>query len=457
MLYTFTTPGLSANTYLVFDPETKKAAVIDPVRDVDEIVHTVREKHLQVIAILETHVHADFVSGSKELRHRLWGLPVIYCSGLGGEEWLPAYTDIAVKDREEIDLGSIKLQAWHTPGHTSEHLLWLEFDAKNKVPKRAYTGDFLFVNSVGRPDLLGENSLKKLSDQLYHSVFEILPQLPDELEIYPSHGAGSLCGKGIGAEASSTLGLERKNNPFLKAKDKEKWISELMNMMPPSPKYFSKMKRINVSGPGLISEMIIARESTPEQFLKLNPEAWLIVDVRDKKEFAKGHFKGSLNIGLGPIFANWAPIVIPDDRKIILIAEDEQQRRQAIKELHNVGIDRIELFFDTKRAQPAFNSTFPMITSEKLKDKIKEIELIDVRGDAEWQAGHVEGAKHIMLKELLEKASQIPKGKAIAVICGSGYRASIGASLLLREGYKEVCNVEGGMQGWTKAGFPITK
>jgi hydroxyacylglutathione hydrolase len=443
------------------DPQTKKAAVIDPVRDIDPLMQKIHETGAKVEVILETHVHADFVSGSKELKHKLWGIPAIYCSSLGGSNWIPHYADVAVEEHENISLGSLRLQAWHTPGHTPEHVMWLLFDdEKDKnVPQKAFTGDFLFVGCIGRPDLLGDSSTRKLSEQLFHSIFDILPKLPNSLEIYPGHGAGSLCGKNISSQLSSTLALERQNNPFLKAKEKEQWMQGLLDKMPPSPDYFVRMKNINLAGPLLLSEQSLEKEINQEALHQLDPTKWSIIDIRDKEEFARQHVKGSINIGYGPLFLNWVTALVPYEKQILLVAANTEQRKQAIKEMRMVGYDNfIALLTLNKETEPLFNSAFPMITTLELKNRLEKSPentiVLDVRSHSEWNAGHIEGAKHIALKELTSHLAQIPKEKAIAVTCGSGYRSSIAASMLQREGYQNVCNVQGGMQGWMNAGYP---
>lgn len=463
MLYRLATPGLSINTYLVVDPLTHKGAVIDPVRDTTALLQKIQETKAEIIAILETHVHADFISGSKELKHQLKGAPTIYCSGLGGKEWIPSYADSVIKDREEIKLGSLRLQAWHTPGHTLEHIMWLIFDDQ-KSPSTALTGDFLFVGSLGRPDLLGHANFQDLSSKLFHSVFDLLPQLPDTLEILPAHGAGSLCGKNIGPRPSSTLGWERQNNPFLKPKPEKEWIENLMENMPPVPDYFTLMKELNVGGSNLLEELQL-KEITPHEFSQVDRKEIFLMDIRSKEEFAKQHLPGSLNIPFAPPFVNWAPIVIPYNKEIVLVANDRHQIDPAVKALRLVGLDAsISTLILNEEAQTFFqkeSASFPLISPEDLMDlkqnKGDILQIIDVRTDPEWHAGHIEGAKHILLNNLQANIPHLSKNREFALICGSGYRASIGASMLQQAGYKHVYNIQGGMQAWVNAKLPMVK
>ena len=268
-------PGLAINSYVVGDERTKQAAVIDPTRDVDEFIRYARDNGLHIRHILETHVHADFVSGSLELKTRLDGEPMIHVSGLGGEQWTPPYADHVAADGDAINLGKVRLEAVYTPGHTPEHVSWSLYDEmrSSDTPWLAFTGDFLFVGDVGRPDLLGEEARRQLAHELHKSVFERLPRLPDITEIFPAHGAGSLCGKAIGSRSSSTVGYERRFNPALVEKPEESWVADLLNNMPLAPPYFRRMKEVNRSGPRAAGPR--ASRPTP-----LERQAGLRADVR---------------------------------------------------------------------------------------------------------------------------------------------------------------------------------
>lgn len=467
MIERITTPGLAINTYLVIDPVTERAAVVDAVRDIEPILKKIQETGVQVVAILETHVHADFVSGSKELKHRLDSTPLIYCSGLGGKEWIPRYADIVVEEPLEIPLGSLSLEAWHTPGHTPEHLIWVIYDEnQNKnAPVQALTGDFLFVGSLGRPDLLGKATQQDMLDQLYDSVFRILPRLPNSLEIFPAHGAGSLCGKSINPAPSSTLSFEWQKNPLLQKKPKELWVGAVLENMPPAPPYFSRMKQLNVKGPALLEELPPTQELSLEGLSQSNLKEFFIVDLRSKEEFAVRHIQGAVNIPFGSMFVNWAPVVIPPEKKLLLISDGRKNLDAAVNMLRIVGLDQ-ELSFaviskETFPSLKASQESFPLISPQELLSKLKKepeiVQVVDVRTVPEWQSGHIEGAVHIMLNEISEKIPDLSKDKTLVFICGSGYRSSIAASLMQREGYKDICNVQGGMQEWNKAQLPVVR
>ncbi len=450
MLIKISTRGLSINSYILIDPLSHQGLVIDPVRTIKPILDKIQELGAEIIALLETHVHADFISGSLELKHSLSHFPPIFCSALGGDAWIPKYADHTVKNGHEFILGSIKLKAVHTPGHTPEHLTWVIYD--NEVPVKALTGDFLLAGTVGRPDLLGKANLDALADQLYHSVFHVLPMLPDSLEIYPAHGAGSLCGKGIGTQSSSTLGFERKNNPFLQPQEKEDWVKMLMEQMPTAPTYFSKMKQLNISGAPLFKDLPAIHPLSSNAI----SDRTIIVDIRSLEHFAKKHLAGSINIPYAPILVNWAGVVLPYDSPLILIGENRSTILSAIDMLRLVGLDQIDGYLiadEHSLSDPKLSwSSLPLISPQHLKQQMKQtpssLFIIDVRTDSEWLAGHIKGAHHILLNDLQKKMAAIPKDKTVATICGSGYRASIAASLLRRSGYPSVCNVEGGMHAW---------
>lgn len=452
-LHTFYTPGLAIYSYLVGDKKTKRAVIVDPTRDIESYIKFAQNEGLEITDIAETHVHADFVSGSKELKQRLQGKPIIHCSALGGEKWIPKYADKHVMNGYEINLGCVRLQAVHTPGHTPEHIIWLCYDQmrSNQTPCLALTGDLLFVGSVGRPDLLGKEETAKLTQQLYHSLFDILCSLPDFLEIHPAHGAGSLCGNGLSARPNSTLGYERLYNPFLLKQPIEKWREKLESNMPAAPANFQRLKRVNLQGPTMKSE---------KQSLANQPQ--LFIDVRDPELFAKAHIAGSVNVPFGSSFCNWVGSVISQDTHFGLVVGNSEHLDDIVNKLHLIGFDHIthKLVWDESDLKTQFPiETLPLIEVETLAEKLQHQKpppyVLDVRTPGEWQGGHIPSAHHLELAIVCENISQIPKEANVCVICGSGYRASIIASLLKRNGYPHVANVRGGMNAWHKAKLAI--
>ncbi|MGK5594809.1 MAG: MBL fold metallo-hydrolase [Parachlamydiaceae bacterium] len=443
---------LAINTYLIADESSKVCAVIDPVRDVGQVVELIRELHLDLRYILETHVHADFASGAKELKAAFGNQPSIYCSVMGGTQWLPKYVDHPVRDGEEIHLGkTLLLKALHTPGHTPEHLVWLCYQ-ENAYPRCIFTGDLLFVGSVGRPDLLGENDFFAQASALYCSLFEKLARFPDEVEIFPAHGAGSFCGKAISHRPSSTLGYERQFNESLQKMDLSRWIESLKQDMPRAPKAYSKIKEINTGDPKLMKELFESSSiiSTAEFMKKL------FIDVRSPEAFAAKHLKNSINIPLKGAFSSWLEMVLQPEDVFSLIISSEDTLEPIKKMLAVAGLEKLEgyiLWEDLVDGGPDMITTLPLISPGHFQKRV----IIDVRTPSEWRSGHIEGARHIELPALQGSLQELSKAGPIATICGSGYRSSIAASILKRAGFSDVANIQGGMQAWKEAKLPIIK
>lgn len=462
------TPGLAIYSYIIGDEQAGEAAVIDPTRDVQPYIDYARKHSLKIKYIIETHVQADFVSGACEMKDRLGSLPQIYCSGYGGEDWTQSYADHHVKDGDSIEIGKIRLDFLHTPGHTPEHIAVGLFDTSRSkdVPWMMFTGDVLFVGAAGRPDLLGEEVQKKLANELYKSLFGRLAGIPDCTEIYPGHGSGSLCGKAIGARHSSTMGYERLFNPAMQKKDQAEWVKELLEDMPLSAPYFARMKEINRKGPVILGPKLPGQEGlSVEAAQKRIEQGALVLDVRSKEAFAASHVAGSVNIGAGKNFAPWAGWVLPYDQDILLIADGPADVAEVTTELIRIGQDRVIGYLDggmdawQQAGKPfAHLRTLSVLElQDQFGDGSNSLTLLDVRTASEWEAGHIEGAIHIHGGLLKDKMGQVGRDKPVAVICGSGYRASVAASLLQANQYAPVCNVLGGMTAWKKAKLPTVE
>lgn len=453
------TPGLSINSYLLGDEKTKRCIAIDPTRHVIPFIMQTQNAGLDITDILETHVHADYVSGSKELKHQLNGKPLIYASGMGGDEWIPAYTDVVVGQGTQIKIGDLRLEPIHTPGHTPEHLIWVCYDESrsSRTPWFAFTGDCVFVGSVGRPDLLGAEKEMLMASQLYQTLFEVLAPLPDFLEIFPSHGAGSLCGKSLKGRATSTLGFERLFNPYLKKESKEKWISNLLKELLPVPAYFQRLKKINVEGPPLLSSLKAVKWNQEEEGPGL--DQLFLLDVRHPEVFAASHLKGSLNIPCSHSFCQWIGWMIPPNTPIGLVVENKYVYSEVVDLLRVMGFDQeiwiIQWEGDQTLSYPF--SSFPVMEVEELakKHSMESLYVLDVRTPEEWFSGHIPGSHHIELNYLEDALKELPKDQSIALLCRSGQRASLAASLLQKHGFPSVMNVRGGIQAWKQASLPL--
>lgn len=459
-----TIPGLAIHSYMVGDETTKQCAVIDPVRDVDPYIEIAEKNGMQITDILETHVHADFLSGSKELKSRLGGAPQIHCSSMGGPDWTPKYADQVVSNGDSIDLGKIRLTAVHTPGHTAEHVIWALYDESRSAdtPWLYFTGDYLFVGSIGRPDLLGAEAQKTLAHLLYQTTFQVFPQLPDFAEAFPAHGAGSLCGKAIGSRPSTTIGYERRFNTSLTEAPEQEWIGSLMHNMPPAPPYFARMKKINVEGAPLLGKELPGhRPLSCEAAKELIGKGGQVVDTRSKEAFAASHIPGAINIPLSPQLSTWAGWFVSPDKPILIVTEEPSELNEVITQLIRIGFDNIEGHLEgriiawTNGGHPLAH--FGTISVHELEKQLEEYTLLDVRTDAEWEGGHIDGAHHVQANELAEFMGKISKGSPVAVVCGAGYRASTICSILKREGFDKVSNVLGGMAAWKQANLALTQ
>jgi hydroxyacylglutathione hydrolase len=454
------TPGLSIHSYLLGDENTKRCVVVDPTRHVVPFIMQAQNAGLDITDILETHVHADFVSGSKELKHQLNGKPCIYASGMGGDQWIPVYTDVVVQNGTEIKLNDLRIEALHTPGHTQEHVIWICYDESRSstIPWFAFTGDCIFVGSIGRPDLLGKSKTAILAPLLYQTIFEVLAPLPDFLEILPTHGEGSLCGKALSSRPTSTLGFERLFNPYFKKESQEIWIQNLQKGLLPAPAYFQRLKKSNVQGPPLLNSLKVEIWEKNKDAPSL--KELFLMDIRHPEPFAASHIVGSLNIPFSHSFCLWAGWMLPPSQHIGLILENSHVYSEPVDQLRLMGFDQdvwVIQLGDHLNDLPF--STFPIIEVEELAQRHQpdSIYLLDVRTPEEWFSGHISGAHHLELNELEKTLKQLPKDQSIALICRSGQRASLGASLLRKNGFSSVMNVRGGMQAWKQAGLPLKR
>ena len=461
-------PGLAIYSYMIGDETTKQCAVVDPSRDVDAYLELADREGLTIRHALETHVHADYISGSRELKARLGDALTVHCSGLGGDEWTPPYADHVVADGDEIVLGRVRLKAVHTPGHTLEHVCWAVYDddRSREVPWLMLTGDFLFVGDVGRPDLLGAEAQKQLAHQLYGSVFQKLPGLPDVTEIYPGHGAGSLCGKALGSRSASTIGFERQFNGALIEKPEDRWVDDLLAGMPPAPPYFGRMKRVNRQGPPVLGPGLPGQKPIPPKAFREQSDAGAVVlDARPKEAFAAAHVPGAISIPLAANLPTWAGWVLPYDKPLLLVVEEPAEAIEVATHLIRIGLDDLRGFlaggmsaWETAGLPIARIETLSVHDlKHRLDDGAARPFVLDVRTDAEWEAGHVDGATHIHGGHLSGRLDEVPRDRPVAVICGSGYRGSIASSLLGRAGFGAVANVLGGMTAWKAADLPTVR
>jgi hydroxyacylglutathione hydrolase len=449
------TPGLAQVTYLIADEDAGEAAVIDPRRDADDCVAWADERGLRYVAILETHVHADFVSGAPELA-KATGAP-IYASRKGEVE----YNHVPVDDGDEIRVGSVRLKAVWTPGHTPEHMAYLLLPSlEDDTPAVLYSGDILFVGDVGRPDLLGKDATRDLAEQLFSTVTERLQPLPDDLVVYPGHTAGSSCGKKIGDAPFTTIGAERVGNYAFQADDRDAFVQQVLEDMPAPPAYYPVLKRLNKRGVPMIASLPDPISMSAGDVRSAIADGAMVVDTRSSDEFGRGYIPGAVFAGYGPNFYAWMGWLAPYDRELVIVGGGDGSIDDVLTALRQIGIDRVSGYLGGGiDGWDGDISTLPQLDVRSLSETSGDFHVLDVRNPDEWQDGHIDGADHLPAYEIIggKMPEHLNGANPLAVVCGTGYRSSVASSVLRARGLKDVVNVVGGMSAWNEAGLPVTR
>ncbi|MCE7792993.1 MBL fold metallo-hydrolase [Salipaludibacillus sp. CUR1] len=452
---------LAQASYMVGCQAKGEAVIVDPARDITPYLEAAETEDLKIVGALETHIHADYVSGAREMAERLNAQ--LYISDEGDENWKYEYVNglphQLLKDGDRFQIGNLSFEVMHTPGHTPESISFLLTDggAQANEPIGIFTGDFVFAGDIGRPDLLEKaagikgTSLSGAYD-MFHSL-ERFKSLPDFLQVWPAHGAGSACGKSLGAVPSSTTGYEKRFNWALKYKDKEKFAHDLIDGQPEPPSYFAVMKQVNKAGPKLLSNLPSPEKLEDISQIEAKIEKGLqVIDTRDHKLFAEEHIPGSINIPFGGSFPNWAGWLVDYDRPLALLTGADQSVNEILTALHSVGIDTTEAVMEAETAlsQAREKESYPEIQPEAAETKIikGDVHLLDVRNLSEYTEGHISEAQHIMLGTLPERIHEVPAGKTVLIQCGSGLRSAIACSILQAKGVKDVVNMAGGYNAW---------
>jgi hydroxyacylglutathione hydrolase len=460
LLKYFYDKSLAQASYMVGCQAAGEALVIDPARHVAPYLEAAAAENLRITYVAETHIHADFVSGSRELAAATGATLIL--SAEGGPDWQYDFTGNNIHplhDGDRFEVGKVRIDVMHTPGHTPEHLVFLLTDtAAADKPMGLFGGDCLFVGDVGRPDLLETaakiaNTKEQGARQQFANV-QRLKALPDYLQVWPGHGAGSACGKALGSVPSSTLGYEKLFNPAFQFDDEEAFVAWLLDDQPETPKYFGQMKRVNKHGPALLSELEPIQQLEGFILLQAVKNGALVIDTRPLVDFQAAHVPGTLNIAPSDKFSSYAGEFIQYDQPTYLIAEPEDVD-YLTRELRAIGVDDLPGFFPPREMGKTL-VTLDTIVREELAKKLDDVFLLDVRGKSEWRDGHIPGAYHIPLGQVADRLDEIPRDKPVVVQCGSGLRSQIIASLLQKHGYGKVRNLVGGFEGWEKAGLPVS-
>jgi len=449
-----------------------EAVVVDPQRDVDQYIDEAEAQGFEIKYVIETHLHADFVSGHRELSART-GAEIVF-----GKEAGATFPHRAVKDGDEIKIGKVLLRIMETPGHTPESISVLVTDTETGEegkreeeevvlePQKILTGDTLFVGDVGRPDLAGGKGYtpQTMAGMMYDSLHGKLLKLDDATEVYPAHGAGSMCGKNMSKETSSTIGAQRRFNYALQPMSKDEFVRMMTADLPEAPAYFPQDAEINRTGAEALSQLPEIAALTPAQVRDLTPSPHVILDVRAAAEFGAGHVPGSINIGLGGQFAIWAGTLIPMGTPIVIVAESEEKAQEAVTRLARVGHESVKGYLAGGIA--AWNKAglelagLSQITVGELNELIANpapLQIVDVRRPPEYASGHVPHAIPASLSDLQKALSklELDPNKPTAVICAGGYRSSAASSILEQHGFSDLLNVAGGTSAWIAAGYKV--
>ena len=463
LLKYFYDESLAHASYMVGCQRSKTAVVVDPGRDIDQYLKMADREEVQLIAVAETHIHADYVSGARELADRAGAK--LFVSDEGPPEWkyqfARQYDSQLLKDGDQFTIGNLQFDVLHTPGHTPESISFLLTDQGGGAdrPMGIFTGDFVFVGSIGRPDLLEEaaglaDTAEPGARELFRSA-EKFKQLPDFLQVWPAHGAGSACGKGLGAVPSSTVGYEKRFNPALQFTDEEEFVKYILSDQPEAPKYFAVMKRVNKHGPAILGDLKLP-QSQPIDDLEAAMSTATVIDLSPASQFAAGHVPRTLNIPAA-MLASWAGWLVDYTRPVYLIA-DSGQIPEAARVLRKIGLDDICGYFDAIKLREAGLATesYRTFAPEEIKSRIQsgEVRLIDVRTDGEWNEGRMPQAEHRFLGRLPENLADLDGDRPIVTQCMGGGRSAIAASVLQAAGRK-VINMAGGYTAWKAANLPV--
>ncbi|MGE4553067.1 MAG: rhodanese-like domain-containing protein [Desulfovibrionaceae bacterium] len=445
--------GLGCLSYAIGCPGKGVMVVVDPKRDIQDYLDIAREEGMRITHIIDTHVHADHVSGSHELRAAT-GAPICMY------ETSPVdFPFEKLKEGQVIRAGVAKLEVLHTPGHTPDSLSLLVTDtARGDEPWMLLTGDVLFVGDIGRPDLAGAEVLEAQIRNLHDSLYHKLGQLPDHLEVFPAHGMGSLCGRGMSSKTSSTLGFERRHNPMLQFPKFEDFHAQMSGQFPARPKSFTHIIATNKEGAPLLECCPMEKAMTVGQFEEWMGKGALVVDARDTSAFCGAHIPGALNIGFEKQLANWMGMVVEPKTALLLVTDGREDFDAMVTELRRIGYDAVYGYLNGGMAAwinaGLAVESLPLISVGELAKNLNRpgVVLVDVRTPAELAEGRIPGAEAVALGKILDKDHALPRDRDLVLYCGSGYRSNIAASMLQRQGYGQVRSLAGGMMAWRRAG-----
>lgn len=455
--------SLAQASYFIGCQKAGVAMVIDPKRDVDTYLEIAKQNNMKITHIAETHIHADFLSGARELA-ALTGAK-LYLSDEGGDGWQYEFKHEGVKDGDVIKVGNLKFEVLHTPGHTPESISFLLTDTPaSDKPVMIFTGDFVFVGDIGRPDLLekaaGFAGTKEAGAKEMYKSIKKFNDLADYIQVWPGHGAGSACGKALGAVPSTTVGYEKVRNWALQYENNEPgFVKYLLEDQPEPPKYFAMMKKLNKVDRPLLTEVPKLNKLSKENFKAAMEKGIKVIDTRLKAEFAEGFIPGSINIQGNNAFATWMGWFLTYDEPFILVA-DESKHDDLVRKLMRIGLDNIYGYIPDVMVWMDLGNKLEksnVISLDEFKEiqKTNHTQIVDLRGAAEYKAGHIKGTENVFIGTLEKNLDKIKKDQSVVIHCQSGDRAAIGYSLLRKHGFKNVKNYSGSINEWVNAGNPV--
>ncbi|MEW6083922.1 MAG: rhodanese-like domain-containing protein [Chloroflexota bacterium] len=449
----FVDTGLGNSAYLIGSHDTKKAILIDPLRDVDRYLHTASQLGLTLTHILDTHLHADFISGNREIAHQTGAV-----IGASADAKL-SFDHKPLDENSVIDLGAFQLRVMTTPGHSPEHISFLLVEPDAKTPSAVFSGGALIVGGAARTDLLGHEHTHALAHDLYHTIHDKLLKLPDEVNVFPTHGAGSFCIAPASNDRVTTIGRERKTNHLAQPMNEEEFIRRSLLNLPAYPTYYKYMREINQRGAKILGGVPVLNRLSASEVKSLMDEGVVVLDIRHQKAFGAGHIPNSFGIRVDAPLVVWAGWVIPFGSRIVLLGE-ASDLPDATRQLIRIGYDDIAGYLDG--GIEAWAREYPVETvqtwsAKELRERLNEATLIDVRRRSEWESGHIAGAIHFEGGRMAWEELKFPMDKPLAIQCASGNRSMVAISVLKRRGIHNVIQVDGGINKWKMNGFEVVQ
>jgi hydroxyacylglutathione hydrolase len=458
----FVDTGLGNSAYLIGSHETKKGILIDPLRDVDRYLHAASELGLTLTHVLDTHLHADFVSGNREIAHQTGAVIGASAEARVGFDHNP------LTESSVFDLGAFQIRVMATPGHTPEHISFLIVEPDSKTPSALFSGGALIVGGAARTDLLTPELTRPLASHLYRTIHEKLLKLPDELEVFPTHGAGSFCVAPSSPDRTTTIGREKQSNALAQPQTEEEFIKRALKRLPSYPTYYKYMREVNQRGAKILGGVPILKPLSASEVKLMMDDGVVVLDVRHNKAFGAGHIPNSYGIRVDAPLVTWAGWMIPFRSRILLVAEDADQSpalsrdevSEAARQLIRIGYDDLVGYLEGgieawARDHPV--ETIQSMDARELRERLNEVVLVDVRMKSEWDAGHIPTAIHFEGGRIAWEELPFPHDKPLAIQCASGNRSMSAISVLKRRGYKNLIQVEGGINKWKMRGFEVDR